>query len=71
MFVLTVTHASAAANDSVIQRERCRTLPISESVTSVPGYPAKLVIFQTHASRFWQVRCFFGRTVVRSLRTTS
>jgi hypothetical protein len=70
VFVLTVTHASAAANDSHIQRERCRTLPITESVTSVPGYPAKLVIFQTHASRFWQVRCFFGRTVIRSLRTT-
>ena len=71
MFVMTMISNTAAANDSVANHTRCRTLPIPESVTSVPGYPAKLVIFQTHASRFWQVRCFFGRTVIKSLRTTS
>ena len=71
MFVVTMISNTAAANDSMAHQARCRTLPIPESVTSVPGYPAKLVIFQTHASRFWQVRCFFGRTVIKSLRTTS
>jgi hypothetical protein len=60
------------ANDDIFFRERCRTLPIATSVTSVPGYPAKLKIFQTNASRYWQVRCFFSPLVViRSLRTTN
>ena len=60
-----------AANDPVAALPRCRTLPIAHTVTSVPGYPTKLVIFRTQASRFWQVRCFFPpRTVIRSLRTT-
>ena len=71
MFVVSMISNTAAANDSMASHARCRTLPIPESMTSVPGYPAKLVIFQTHASRFWQVRCFFGQTVIKSLRTTS
>ena len=60
-----------AANDAVYYKSRCRTLPIPTSVTSVPGYPTKLTIFLTNASRFWQVRCFFdSKVLIRSLRTT-
>jgi len=60
-----------AANDAVFYKSRCRTLPISATVTTVANYPTKLTIFLTNASRFWQVRCFFdGKVVIRSLRTT-
>ncbi len=60
-----------AANDERVSL-RHRTLPITASVTPVPGYPSKLVIFQTNASRFWQVRCYLkGRTYKQSLRTTN
>ena len=61
-----------AANDAGFYKPRCRTLPIVSSMTSVPNYPSKLVVFLTNASRYWQVRCFFnGRTIIRSLRTTN
>ena len=60
-----------AANDERVSL-RHRTLPIPASVTPVPGYPSKLVIFQTNASRYWQVRCYLkGRTYKQSLRTTN
>jgi site-specific recombinase XerD len=59
-----------AANDAVITRARCRTLPIAHTVSTIQGYPTKLKIFQTAASRYWQVRCFFAPSaVIRSLRT--
>ncbi len=62
----------AAANDGRYQQQACRTLPIPASVTPVAGYPAKLKIYLTNASRFWQVRCFFrGRVHTQSLRTTN
>jgi hypothetical protein len=61
-----------AANDAVFYKERNRALPITSTITSVPNYPNKLSIFLTNASRHWQVRCFFkGKTIIRSLRTTS
>lgn len=61
-----------AANDENFYQIRNRTLPIKSTITSIPGYPTKLVIFLTNASCYWQVRCFFnGKTIIRSLRTTS
>jgi hypothetical protein len=61
-----------AANDVAFNSSRCRTLPIISTLTCVPHYPSKLVIFLTNASRYWQVRCFFdGKTIIRSLRTTN
>jgi hypothetical protein len=61
-----------AANAPFLDKARCRTLPIIDTVTSIPGYPQKLVIFMTNASRFWQVRCYFvPTTVIRSLLTTN
>ena len=61
-----------AANAPFLDKARCGTLPIIDKLTSIPGYPQKLVIFMTNASRFWQVRCYFvPTTVIRSLRTTN
>ena len=60
-----------AANDELAYL-RHRTVPIPASITPIPGYPSKLVIFRTHASHYWQVRCFLkGRTYKQSLRTTN
>jgi integrase len=62
---------SAAANDSDYRAQRHRTLPIPASITPIANYPTKLRIFKTHASRYWQVRCFLkGRTYTQSLKTT-
>lgn len=61
-----------AANDYLFYKERNRTLPIPTTITSIVGYPSKLRIFLTNASRYWQVRCFTrGKTTTKSLRTTS
>lgn len=60
-----------AANDELAYL-RHRTVPIPASITPVPGYPRKLVIFRTNASHYWQVRCFMkGHTYKQSLRTTN
>lgn len=60
-----------AANDELAYL-RHRTVPIPASITPIPGYPSKLVIFRTNASHFWQVRCFLkGKTYKQSLRTTN
>ena len=62
----------AAANDTNYLPPRHRTLPILASITHIANYPAKLRIFLTHASRYWQVRCFLkGRTYTQSLKTTN
>lgn len=63
-----------AANDPGAPRPpvRERTVPIPETLTPVPGYPQKLVVYKIAASRFWQVRCWMaGRTHRRSTQTES
>jgi hypothetical protein len=61
-----------AANDTEFAATRHRTLPITASITPKVNYPSKLRIFQTNASRYWQVRCYFkGKTYTQSLRTTN
>ena len=51
---------------------RERTVPIPESITPVPGYPRKLVVFKMAASRYWQVRCWVaGKTYKRSTQSQS
>lgn len=60
----------AAANDTFYLPPRHRTLPIAASVTPIANYPSKLRIFQTNASRYWQVRCYLkGKTYTQSLKT--
>jgi hypothetical protein len=63
----------AAVNDSrYTLHERERTVPIPSTITPVPGYPNKLVVYKMAASKFWQVRCWIaGRTHRRSCRTQS
>lgn len=62
---------NTATNDDNFFIERNRTLPIINTITSVPSYPAKLCIFLTNASRYLQVRCYFsGKVIKRTLRTT-
>lgn len=63
----------AAANESDFSRQpRERTVPIPETITPVPGYPKKLVVFKMKASRYWQVRCWIdGKTHKRSCQTQS
>ena len=52
------------------QSDRHRTVPIPESLTTIPGYPKKLVIYLCDASSFWQVRYFAeGRIFRRSAKT--
>ena len=61
-----------AANDTLFLPSRHRTLPILATITPIANYPTKLRIFRTHASRYWQVRCFLrGRTYTQSLKTTN
>jgi len=57
---LVAVHEIPSANDPQFVQQRCRTLPITQTVSSIPGYPTKLKIFLTNASRYWQVRCFFA-----------
>ena len=61
-----------AANDANFSACAGRTKAIPESVTPIPNYPTKLRIYQTNASRYWQVCCYFkGKTHKQSLRTTN
>ncbi len=64
---------NAAVNDAVYgAASRERTVPIPESITPVPGYPRKLVVFKMAASRYWQVRCWIaGKTHKRSTQSQS
>ena len=59
-----------AANDFVFSESRGRTIPIPESIFTIPKYPSKLKIYKTRASQFWQVRCYFvDKYIVKSLKT--
>ena len=45
-------------------------MPIRDSITRVPGYPNKLVVYRIEASRFWQARCWIdGRLRKRSTKS--
>lgn len=68
---------TAAANDDRANRKatahhRSRTVPIPSTVTAVPNYPSKLVIYKIAASKYWQMRCYMnGSTHKASARTTN
>jgi hypothetical protein len=67
------TCSKESANDASFRNKpRDRTVPIPQSITPIPGYPRKLVVFKIEASRFWQVRCWInGKTHRRSSQTQS
>ena len=68
MFATVTNYQVDAANDSLIHRTR--TVPIPSSITAVPNYPNKLVVYKIAASKYWQVRCWHaGRTYKRSTKT--
>ncbi len=69
-------YSRAASNEPWLQpvprSGRERTVPLPDTITQVPGYPQKLVVFKIAASRFWQVRCWMdGRSHRCSTRTES
>jgi pilus assembly protein CpaF len=62
-----------AANDVLgpDRADRERSVPIPGSMTRIPGYPSKLVVYRIAASQYWQVRCWVeGKTRKRSTKTT-
>jgi len=53
-------------------QNRERTVPMPETIISVPGYPEKLAIFRIKASKFWQVRCWHnGKTFRKTTKSQS
>jgi len=44
---------------------RHKTTPIAGTVTAVPSYPSKLVIYQLAASKFWWVRYYANGKILR------
>ena len=66
-------YTQAAQNQSVFRTQaRTRTVPIPSSITPVPGYPDKLVVFKIAASKYWQTRCWLsGVTHRKSTKTQS
>jgi hypothetical protein len=63
--------AKAKQGEMIEITERTRTVPIPDTLQSVPNFPAKLKIYKIAASPYWQVRCYEGgRTVKRSTGAT-
>ena len=54
-----------ATNLSVVTNGVCRTTPIKSSLTHVPNYPKKLVIYQLEASPYWWVRYYRNGKILR------
>ena len=48
--------------------ERHRSVPLQETITRIPGYPRKLVIFKIPASSYWWVRYYAESRILK--RTT-
>lgn len=70
--MLQDTHLIPANDAKFGSPNRSRTVPIPESITPVPGYPRKLVVFRITASKYWQVRVWIGgRTYKRSSHSVS
>jgi hypothetical protein len=48
--------------------ERHRSVPMQDTITRIPGYPRKLVIFKIPASSYWWVRYYAEKHIFK--RTT-
>jgi hypothetical protein len=55
-----------ALNPSSVERHR--SVPLPETITRIPGYPRKLVIFKIPASSYWWVRYYADKHIYK--RTT-
>ena len=71
--LLEMRESPVAVNEPIFKLlPRSRTVPIPNSITTIDGYPATLVIFKIAASKFWQVRCrVAGHTRRKSTRSQS
>ena len=70
MFSQIISPVRTAANDAA--NPRSRTVPITQTITPVPGYPSKLVVFKMAASKYWQARCWIdGYTHRKTTKTQS
>ena len=47
-----------------------RANPISETITTIDGYPNKLVIFKVPASKYWWCRCYFNKRYYKQSTST-
>lgn len=66
-----MTDKDSAATTQAAPSAKHRSTPIAESLTHVPGYPKKLVVFQLPASPFWWVRYYSdGKILKRSTKAT-
>jgi hypothetical protein len=66
-----MTEALIVAIQPAEKSAKHRSVPIAESLTQIPGYPKKLVIFQLPASPFWWARYYSdGKILKRSTKTT-
>ncbi len=61
--------ATKTISKTPAQRDKHKTVPIPSSITPVPGYPQKLVIYKCEASPYWWARYYAGKTVRRSTKT--
>ena len=60
-----------AANQTPAAKAKHRSTPIAASLTHVPNYPKKLVIYQLEASPFWWVRYYVdGKILKQSTKAT-
>jgi len=57
--------SDAAKNQTSAQQSKHKTTPIAGSLTPVPGYPSKLVIYQLAASKYWWVRYYAHSKILR------
>ena len=58
--------------DVIVQKPIGRSVPISDTITTIKGYPDKLKLYKIEASQFWQVRTYEnGNWIKRSTKTES
>ena len=72
MEILDRRFGQSSANDGegFVSPQRERSVPIRDSITRVPGYPNKWVVYRIEASRYWQARCWIeGRLRKRSTKS--
>lgn len=60
-----------AATKAAPAKAKHRSVPIADTLTHIPNYPKKLVIFRLSASPFWWVRYYAdGKILKRSTKVT-
>jgi len=57
--------SDAAENQTSAPQNRHKTTPVAGSLSPVPGYPSKLVIYQLAASKYWWVRYYSNHKILR------